>query len=158
MKRILCFVLIFLMCLTLCACGKSSPDFDSRTFDFFSDSFHWDMTVQEAEEYIKDNQIDEADIEISEYEDFSVISDGYYVFRFDTNDKMEFVKVRVDADEHILDTIIEEFGNYDKKYEFGDDPIYCWYGTMDGKNVQMALDYTPLVISETFLIEFELMD
>lgn len=153
MKKILCLVPIFLICQILCACGKSSPDFNSRTFDFFSDSFHWDMTIQEAEDYIQNNQTKEDDVEIEDYVTRTIISDDYYIFGFDGNEKMEFVKVRLPRDERLLDTMIEEYGNCDLINESLE--LYTWYGTMNERNVEMTLDCS---IGSNYLIEFCLKD
>ena len=154
LSLLLAFILLFaVICLSLAACGK---DYGSRTFNFFGDSFHWDMTIEETENYIKENQINEADIEIDKHETNTIVSDGYYIFKFDTNGKMEFVKVVVGADEHLLDLMIEEYGDYDKKDEIGDDPFYSWYGTMNGEHTKMVLDCTPLF--DIYYIEFTLED
>ena len=84
----------------------------------------------------------EEDIDIDRFQSGSSVSDDYYIFRFDANGKMEFVKIRTEADALVLDLLIERYGNYDKEDHINDDPLFYWYGTMDGKHTQMVLEFS----------------
>ena len=153
MKRILSLITITLLTLSLVACGKN---YKARTFDFFGDDFSWDMSIKDAKEYIEKHQINDSKIEIDEGKLYTIVSDNYYIFRFDTDEKMDFVKLKVGADDNILDMIIDEYGNYDGKGDIAGAPYYYWYGTLSGEPTKLSLDTDS--ISDYYYIEFCLED
>ena len=141
MKKIFCVVLVVLLALSLASCGSkySSPSFD----DFFGADFNWDMSVNDAVAYIESHQINTAEIDVNKGSSSTLVTDDYYIFRFDKNGKMEFVKLKIGLDDGFLQYLVSEYGKYDKKDFMGDDPddpFYTWYGTMAGKRTQMIYE------------------
>ena len=57
MKRHLAIIII--ICLSLVACGNPKATVPKDTIDFFGDDFTWNMTIKDAEDYIKKNQVNE---------------------------------------------------------------------------------------------------
>ena len=91
-KRTVALVLaLIFVALALAACGE---DYSKHQFTFLGDDFNWDMSLEEAKTYIKKHQPLVNDVRVSEYDTWSVIQDAFYVFRFDENGKIEFVKYK----------------------------------------------------------------
>ena len=146
MKKRLSLILVLVLCLSLCACGK---DYSKHQFTFFDNGFNWDMTEEEVCEYISENQLIANEIEISRYDSWTVIKDDMYVFSFDENGKIEYVKYDMGYAPNMVNTLNEWYGTYDE-YESEFDQ-FIWYGTMAGRNVKMTF-YT---VSQCWL-EFSL--
>ena len=134
MKKITMMFLAAVMCVGLAACG--GPDYSSRTIDYLGNDFSWDMTAEDAEAYIEENAVVSNRIETEEHEDYTIISDDHYIFRFDSEGTMEFAKIRdTGSYQDIFDLLKQEYGDPDEEK----DDSYYWYGTMDGRNAYMCL-------------------
>jgi len=133
MKKAFSLLLALVLCLSLCACGK---DYSKHQFDFLGDDFSWDMTEEEAYEYISKHQLIRNEIEKTRYDTWTTITDDMYVFRFDKKGKIDFVKYYMGSDTGMVSILKEWYGEYDK-YESKLDK-YIWYGTMSGRNVEMT--------------------
>ena len=147
MKKVISLLLTLVLCLSLCACGK---DYSKHQFTFFGDDFSWDMTEEETYEYISENQLIKNEIEITRYDTWTIIKDDMYVFSFDKDGKIEYVKYDMGYDTGMVSILNEWYGDYDK-YESEFDQ-YHWYGTMSGRNVKMTF-YT---VNSQCWLEFEL--
>ena len=157
MKKTLSLILVLTLCLSLCACGILKKDYDSRIIDFFGNDFYWDMTIDDAVDFIESNQLRYGKIEINEYTSYTIVTDDFFIFRFDPHGKMEFLKIRFTADyfeskETIFDLMIDTFGDYDDEKEIASAPYYYWYGTMSGKHTRMLFHYDS--IGDACYIEF----
>ena len=154
MKRLISAILLITVILTLCSCGKDY----SREIDFFGDdflgySFSWSMTPEDSVELIKNIKGTSADIEIKEYDDYTLIKELNFVFRFDKNDTIEFAKVVFKEDEkELFDQTKEFYGECDATKDLVGDEYSIWYGTMDGKPTKMGCYYEST--TETYYIEF----
>ena len=144
MKKVVLLILALVLSISLCACGK---DYSKHHFTFFGNDFSWDMTEEEVHEYISENQLIKSEIEISRYDTWTIIKDDMYVFSFDEDGKIEYVKYDMGYDPNAVSTLNEWYGEYDK-YESKFDQ-YIWYGTMSGENVKMTF-YT--VNSQCWLV------
>ncbi len=116
-------------------------DYSQRTFDFLEGDFSWDMTKEEAIEYIEENTVQSwREIEVNDY----LINNGFYYFHFDDDDKLECVRIYMGQDTSVLNTLNKWFGDYNnhKNSKYGNFGYYYWYGTMAGKKTE-ALLYCP---------------
>lgn len=138
MKKVLCFLLVFVLMSSLAGCG---PDYSKHQIDFLEGGFRWDMTPEEATEYIRQQQLYTKEIECDEYDTYTIISDGFYIFRFDAEDKIEFVKVDMGYDTGMVNILCQWYGQWDE-YNSGTFDSYIWYGTMNGENIVMTF-YSP---------------
>ena len=87
LKRGLSLLLAMAMCLSLCACGR---DYSKHQFTFLGDDFSWDMTEEEVHEYISNNQLIKNEIEVTRYDNWTVIEDDMYVFSFSVSSSSEY--------------------------------------------------------------------
>ena len=113
-------------------------DYSRHSFDFFGKDFSWDMTKEEAAEYIESNAVQTwREIEIKDYE----VTDGMYSFDFNGDGQLQRVRYDMGGDPSVVNTCVEWFGEYDK-YERSDSidyTGYTWYGMMDGEKTEVLL-------------------
>lgn len=138
MKKMLSILLLLVLTFSLAGCGK---DYSKHNITFFGNDFRWDMTPEEAMEYIRSEQLYSKEIECSDYDTWSTVSDGYYFFRFDAEDKIEFVKIDMGYDTGMVSILNEWYGQWDE-YDADAFNSYIWYGTMAGQNIKMTF-YSP---------------
>lgn len=147
MKKVFSFLLVLMLVFSLVGCG---PDYSKHKIDFFDADFRWDMTPEEATEYIRSKQLYSKEIERDDYDTWCTITDGYYIFRFDSEGKMEFVKIDMGYDTGMVEILNQWYGHWDE-YDADAFDSYIWYGTMAGENIKMTF-YSP----ERCYLQFEL--
>ena len=124
-------------------------DYSKHTFEYMDD-FTWDMTMDEAVEYIETHSVQPwRDIKV----DGATVTDGFYFFDF-SEGKLWRVRFDMGGDPNIVSTLNEWFGTYDKHTDskYGNFGYYYWYGMMAGKKTE-ALLYMP---SDTVFLHFTL--
>ena len=146
MKKLFTMTLAVLLIFVLTACGA---DYSKHQFDFFGDNFRWDMTVEGAKEFIEQKQLVKSEIEIDRYDSFTTVQDDMYIFRFDGEGQIEFVKYDMGYDREMVRILQDWYGEYDE-YDSSFDS-YIWYGTMAGRNTVMTF-YT---VSGQCYLQFE---
>ena len=143
MKK-LTIVLLVVLCFVLSACGTGGTGggkFSKHTFDYFGSAFSWNFSMTESENFIKEHQINKAEVKresrkVFEGKDINGtdITDGYYRFIYDGDN---FVGIIVKVGSEKIEDLNTWYGNYDKKSGEKQSLIYTWYGTMDNKNTEM---------------------
>ena len=136
-KKYLLLLTALVLCFALCACGK---DYDSRLFNFFGETFQWDMNLTEGKWFIQDSQTKEAAVTVESSSSYTIVSDGTYILRFSTAGDLEFLKIKVSGHKSMLKAITAQYGEPDEEKEVGSSPFYYWYGTMDGRPTRMTLE------------------
>lgn len=136
MKKTLALLLAVVTLLSLCACGEN---YSKRRFDYWGDDVHWDMTEEEVQNYLKETQLTESEIEVDRYDTMTTIEDDKNIFRFDHNGKLDMMKSDMGYGSGMLNILQEWYGEYDDyKYASNVDmACYTWYGTLAGQNTEM---------------------
>ena len=138
MKKVLALVFAVLIFAGLTACGK---DYSKHQFDYLGEDFSWDMTVEDAVKYIEARQIVvKTGAEVDDLENWTVGHDRDYVFSFDENGKVEYVKCNMYGNRDKMRHFVDLYGEYDE-YEDSYN-AYIWYGTMAGRNTVMSFSTT----------------
>lgn len=141
MKKLVLMLLAVLSIFAFAACGEER-DYTKHTFDQLGDDFHWEMTAEDAQTYIRAHQPVKAEVTTEPSGEDTIVSDDYYVFRFGSDGKLQFVKLVMAATGDSLESLTKEYGTFDEEGDIAGSPIYYWYGTMAGQPTEMSL-YCP---------------
>ncbi|RKM56843.1 hypothetical protein D6855_14335 [Butyrivibrio sp. CB08] len=127
---------IFVMSLLVSACGK---DYNKNDFSSVIKTISWNMTMEDIVllEGTPDDTHESLGSTFAEYEGKLDGYKGTYIYRFDENGTLDFIKFRFeegyDANSYI-NAFIEEYGEPDKKNDYSDD----WYGLVQGEKALFA--------------------
>lgn len=140
-KKLIC--LLALLAVTICVFTGCGKDFSKRTVTRFDETFSWDMTPEDAKKYIESHKISNDEIKVNQFDHFTVVTDQYYTFRFDSQGKMTIAKISMGTSSDALDLVVSWYGEWDKhEKEKGSFEKYEWYATMADRNVTITL-YQP---------------
>ena len=139
MKKHIAFILAVVLCFAFCACGSPKNSAPKDTIDFFGDGFSWEMTIKDAEDYIKKNQVNEAPVEIQRNDEFgfTTVSDDYYFFGFHDKYNGKLVRVSINAP-NFEPTLKRWFGEPTSEESILDSPWLEWHGILGGRNTTVT--------------------
>ena len=134
-KKIVGFLLLSVMLITACGRNYNKNDFSS-TIETISWNMTMDDIVSKRGEPINTEELNGSTI--ITYNGSLDGCDGQYIYRFGTDNKLEFIKFRFDRDyeaSSFCESLKEKFGEPDNTDEYeGCD----WYGMVQGEKAVLA--------------------
>lgn len=129
-------VLLVVIALMATACGK---DYSKNDFSVVIKTISWNMAMEDiiTLEGDPDETHESLGNIVAEYDGILEGYPGTYIYRFDENGTMDFIKFRFDEKgdaRSYIESFIETYGNPDNEDEYSWD----WYGTVQGEKALFA--------------------
>lgn len=134
-KTLSILLLAALLSAAFAAAGCSK--YKRHTLSYFSAGFTWELTPEQAKEYLDETNSAGETAVIEKNNDGVTVATTRTIFRFDAEGKMYAAISILGQPNGAVEMISSWFGRYDKKNR--DPESYIWYGKMSEHNAKATL-------------------